>query len=54
MDEPIERWQISSMLLRGWFPEDCTKALFADVVDIVNSNVYWKSKCDKEYTSEKE
>jgi hypothetical protein len=50
----LERWQISSTLLRGWFSEDCTKALFVDAVNIDNSNMYWTNKRNKEYTSEKE
>jgi hypothetical protein len=54
VDKLVERWQISSTLLRGWIPEDFTKALFADAVDIDNSNMYWTGGRNKKYTLEKE
>jgi hypothetical protein len=54
VNKPLERWRISSTLLKGWFPEDCTKTLFADAMDIDNSNMYWTDKRAKKYTSEKE
>jgi hypothetical protein len=54
VDKLLERWQISSTLLKGWFPEDCTRALFANAVDIDNSNMYWTDKRNKKYTLEKE
>ena len=54
MDKLVERWQISSTLLRGWIPEDFTKALFADAVDIDSSNMYWTDKRKRKYTLKKE
>ena len=39
---------------KGWFPEDCTEALFADAVDIDNYNMYWTNKRNWEHTLEEE